>query len=478
MGEPIDLGPLFPDRDSGEPLGQQLVRRLRDAIEAEVFKPGSRLLPSRELASRLGMARNTVTFALEQLVAEGYLEARIGSGTFIARTITRPPPEQRTRRYASPPNAARVDALWTGLDFYSGRLGSLRMGSPDPSIFPLAIWETLERRNLRDFRHHLDYGTALGSPVLRDAIAQHVRQFRGIAARPENVMVVDGTQCALATIGTVLGAPGENVLVEDPGYPWAVRLFELLRLIVTPIEVDDCGVRVDLMPAGGLAYVTPSNQFPLSGAMSRERRSELLAWAVQNDAYVIEDDYDGEYAFGAKPLPALHALDRDERVIYLGTFSKTLAPGLRLSYMILPDHLVPAFSKARPLLSLGGPTLVQSTMAAFITEGHFARYIRKSTAIFESRRAALIDALKETALDKLFRQSEARTGLHLSLRARERFDDVAVSLALMNEVTVHPLSSCCLKRTDCEGFVLGYSAAGEESIRAAVLRLAEVVMSG
>ena len=477
MEEPIELGPLFPDRESREPLGQQLVRRLRGAIESSVFAPGAKLLPSRELARRLGVSRNTVTFALDQLVAEGYVEAHVGSGTFVAETITKTRPLRERRPHTMPATAERLLSLTSGLEYYARRRGALRVGSPDRTIFPFSVWETLTRRHLRHFRHHLDYGPTLGLPDLRDAIAQHVRQFRGVAIATRNVIVVEGTQVALRLIADVLSAPGQRIVLEDPSYLWAPHLFELLGLEVMPVDVDDQGLRIEHAPAASLAYVTPSHQFPLGCVMSRGRRAELLEWAVEHNAYVIEDDYDGEYYFGAKPLPALHSLDRDERVIYLGTFSKTLAPALRLSYLIVPDHLLEAFWIARRLTSLGSPPLLQATLASFITEGHFARHIHRTTPIYESRREALVQALKETELDGAFRINAARTGLHLALRALQPFDDVAITASLRDEITVHPLSSCCLERSDCSGFILGYSAAPADEVKSAVRRLATAVLS-
>jgi GntR family transcriptional regulator/MocR family aminotransferase len=477
MGEPIELGPLFPDRESGEPLGQQLVRRLRAAIESSVFPPGAKLLPSRELARRLGISRNTVTFALDQLVSEGYVEARVGSGTFVAQMITKPRSVREGVAHTMPSRAQRLLSLTSGLEYYADRREALRVGSPDLTLFPRSVWEALTRRHLREFGDYLDYGPTLGLPSLRDAIAQHVRQFRGVAIATRNIIVVEGTQVALRLIADVLSEPGQRIVVEDPSYILVVRLFELLGLDIMPVDVDDQGLRIEEAPAASLVYVTPSHQFPLGGVMSRRRRAELLEWAVEHNAYIIEDDYDGEYYFGAKPLPALHALDRDERVIYLGTFSKSLAPGLRTSYLVVPDHLLEAFWIARRLTSLGSPPILQATLASFIAEGHFARHIHRTTPIYESRREALVQTLKETALDRIFTLNAARTGLHLAVRALQPFADVAIATSLRDDITVYPLSSCCLERSDCSGFLLGYSAAPADEVKDAVRRLATAVLS-
>ena len=477
MKEPINLEPLFPDRNSAEPLGHQLARRLRTAIETGALTASTRVLPSRELAHRLGLARNTVTFAINQLVAEGYLEARKGSGTFVAQTpcIPRSAVSRSTRKL--PGSAGRALALRPAIDLYSSQSGALRSGSPDFNVFPVAVWQRLMRANLSSFARYADYGDMLGYYPLREAIAQHVRQFRGITADARRTIVVEGTQGALALIADVLAATGDSVLLEDPCYPLARALFELKMLRIEPARVDDEGIRTETAPSATLAYVTPSHQFPLGGTMSLERRSSLLAWAAEHDAYVIEDDYDSEYYYGARPLPSLQTIDRNERVIYVSSFSKTLFPGLRMAYIIVPEHLLPAFATARALLSLGGCRFLQATLADFIGEGHFARHVRHTLVQYDVRRKALIAVLQESGLTESFAMGPSSAGLHLTIRALEGCDDVAIARAMQGDVRVQPLSKYCIARTDCEGFVLGYSARSALDIRAAVYQLAAAVQS-
>ncbi|MEO6914007.1 MAG: PLP-dependent aminotransferase family protein [Candidatus Baltobacteraceae bacterium] len=468
--EPIDLEPFFPDRDSDEPIGRQIVRRLRSAIETGVFAPSSRLLPSRELAVRLGVGRNTITSAIDQLIAEGYLEARLGSGTYVASDIAIQPITQRSLPYPLPHTAERFLKAAPTIAAFADRSGALRVGSPDAGEFPSAVWRRLARRGFDRMAEHLDYGSATGHFSLRNAIVQHVRQFRGVSAEPHQVIVVEGTQAAIRLSTDVLMSPGDPVLIEDPCYSLAKVIFDTQRMRLSPVDVDDFGMRVEEAGNAQLAYVAPSHNFPLGGTMSLPRRSALLNWARERNAYILEDDYDSEYSFGSRPLPALQSLDRWERVIYIGSFSKTLAPGLRLGYVIVPRHLVEAFSLARVASTLGGATLLQTTLAEFMAEGHFARHIRRMTGIYNERRTALIDTLNSGLGGSKFRIGPSQTGLHLALIGPPGYDDLPVAQACEAE-GIRALSTYCIARTDCKGFRIGYSAAPVDEVTDAAQRL-------
>jgi GntR family transcriptional regulator/MocR family aminotransferase len=460
MEDSANLEPLFPDRDSSETLGHQLTRRLRDAIESGLYKPSSRLLPSRELAARLGLARNTVTTAIEQLIAEGYLEARVGSGTFVAPTIVKNTIAARPGLLRLPETAERFRSTRAVLDSYATGAGPLRPGRPDLTAFPHAIWARIARRKLGELSTYLDYGESKGNPALREAIAQHVQQFRGVTAAQHRVIVVEGTQAAIRLCADVLLREGDAALIEDPGYPFARIALQSRDVRVLPVRVDHNGIDVAQAPSARLAYVSPSNQFPLGARMSLERRHRLLAWANENDAYVIEDDYDSEYVFDAKPLPTLQSIDRGERVLYVGSFSKTLAPGLRLGYLIVPQHLATTFSLARLASTLGSTQFVQAMLAEFLAEGHFARHVRRMTRIYGERRRAVVAVLEEGLPADSFSIGAANAGLHVALIGPPDFDDVAVSNELAAEgLAVQPLSAFCIGRSDCRGFIVGYSAA-------------------
>jgi GntR family transcriptional regulator/MocR family aminotransferase len=358
--------------------------------------------------------------------------------------------------------------------------GPLRAGIPDLSTFPHAAWARITRRTLARLSTYLEYGDARGEAALREAIAQHVRQFRGVTTEEQRVIVVEGTQGAIRLVADLLLAEGDRALIEDPCYPFAYAALKARSTELLPVPVDENGMDVALAPAARLALVSPSHQFPLGSRMSLERRRALLDWAQRNDAYVIEDDYDSEYTFDAKPLPTLQSIDRHERVIYVGTFSKTLAPGLRLGYLIVPQHLAELFAVARFVSTLGATRYVQATLADFIAEGHFARYVRRMTRSYGERRRELVSLLEQGLPKGRFALAAGTSGLNLSIIAPPDFDDIAIRDELVaSGLWVAPLSSFCISRTDCRGFVIGYSAApmpeilaGAEVLIAAITRSA------
>lgn len=467
MREPLRLEPLFPDRSTGEPLAMQLVRRLREAIEDGSLAPGTKMLGSRQLAKRLGLGRNTVALAFEQLTAEGYLEARSGSGTFVAASGIERRHVEPQADVPAPDCARRIGALRAHFETAAGS-GPLRPGMPALALFPAAAWRRAARRAL-DGTYDLGYGPANGLRELRDAIAMHVRQFRGINAQPEQVVVVEGAQAAMHLAAIVLTREGDTIAIEDPAYALARAAFEAHALRLHPVRVDQDGMQTDALPAyARCAFVTPTHQFPLGGTLPLTRRLALLAWAKQYDAYILEDDYDSEFTARARPLPALQSLDRDERVLYIGSFSKSLAPGIRTGYLIVPPHLARMFRTARASTSLGLSLQAQATLASFLREGHFARHIRRMNAVYERRRTILAQAL--APLDDAFTFGPMQVGLHIALIANEPFDDRTLSHALDGQRLV-PLSSLCIERADCYGFALGFTNGSDAEVEAAARAL-------
>lgn len=471
----MDLESLFPDRSSGETLYAQLVRRLRSAIESGFFPPSSRLLPSRELAKRLGVARNTIASVLDQLVAEGYLETRIGAGTFVTATFTQPRKRAAKTEHALPRRAHALRQVKTELDTLGSTSGPLRLGTPDLSEFPHRAWQRISRKSLTCADAYLDYGQSAGLLALREAVSRHVAQFRGVVAESDQIVIVEGAQAAYHLIAHTLTNPGEYIAIEDPCYALARAAFAAYGLAFHAVPVDDHGIRTAELPEeAALAYVTPSHQFPLGGALPLNRRMELLDWARRTNAYVIEDDYDSE--FDARPLPALQSLDRDERVIYVGTFSKTLAPGLRLGYIIVPPHLAQTFRLARAITSLGASAHLQATLADFINQGYFARHVRHMAAIYERRRGILVETLS-AMLSPDFVLGPAQTGLHITITAPADFDDVRFANSMKDGQRCLPLSLLCVHRDDCRGLVVGYSAEDDETIRRAATALGDALLA-
>ncbi len=469
MEEPLYLEPLFPDRAAGEHLVVQFTRRLRQSIETGTLPLGTRLLGTRQLAKRLGLGRNTVALAFEQLVAEGYLESRTGSGTYVAAAAQKPVVQRRTRRHAQPVRAQRAQALRAYIEMSAGS-GPLRPGMPDLEMFPKHAWARCARKALSVYEGDLGYARAAGLRSLQDAIAGHLRQFRGVSVRPEQIVVVEGAQAALHLIASVVARAGDPIVLEDPCYALARAAFEAYDLRLRPIPVDDEGLRVDSLPSDArLAFVTPTHQYPLGGALTIARRNLLLQWAVEREAYVIEDDYDSEFTSMTRPLPPLQCLDRDERVLYVGSFSKTLAPAVRVGYVVAPPHLSKAFTVARAVDGLGVGIHLQATLAEFIAQGHFARHIRRANAAYDRRRAILMEALRP-ALPLGFRLGPALTGLHLAFHAKRGFDDLAMARAVPGRRFV-ALSPLCIRRRDCHGFLLGFTNGSDNDIAAAAASL-------
>jgi GntR family transcriptional regulator/MocR family aminotransferase len=470
MGEPLSLEPLFPDRSTGEALAVQLARRLREAIERGTLPAGTRMLGTRQLAKQLGLGRNTVALAFEELTAQGYFETRTGAGTFVAASLA-PQRAHRSVSIATQPTRARdMASLRSYFDLAAGT-GPLRPGMPDLTLFPAHAWSGAARRAVDAYDGDLGYGPSNGLRSLREAIAIHVGQFRGVTAAPEQIVVVEGAQAAMHLAALVLSSPRDGVAIEDPCYALARSAFEAYGLTLRPVPVDRDGLIVDELPKDvKFAFVTPTHQFPLGGTLPLSRRLALLSWANRSDAYVLEDDYDSEFTSKHRPLPALQSLDRDERVIYIGSFSKTLAPAVRLGYLIAPPHLAEAFRAARASTSLGASIHVQATAASFIADGHFARHIRRMNAVYDRRRAILLRVLRPLARAS-FDVGPADMGLHVALVAKTHFDDAAHSSAIEGQRLV-ALSRLCIARQDCRGFVLGFTNGSDGGIENAARALA------
>ncbi|WP_348787229.1 PLP-dependent aminotransferase family protein [Leifsonia sp. NPDC080035] len=457
---------------------ERVYRHLRDAVLDGRLRRGERLPATRELAADLGVSRSTVTTAYERLIAEGYLVARVGSGTFVAAPTAQriTSPRRGSRRAARPAPAWRDlhDPLWAephpiAYDF--------SVGTPDPALFPLDAWRRYVTSELRGrLLRTAHYADPAGSERLRDGIARHLGLARSVEALAEDVLVTSGAQQAFDLLGRVLLRPGDTVAVEDPGYPPVRQLFELLGARVLPVPVDEHGLRVDLLPPARLVYVTPSHQFPLGGVLPLERRVALLDWASRNDAVVIEDDYDSEYRFGARPLDPLQRLDAEGRVVYVGTFSKTMLPTIRLGFLVAPPSLLPALRSAKRLTDWHNDAVTQSAMARFLDSGAFARHVRQATRVYEERRTVIEREAAELLAGRLDVVPSA-AGLHLALRpsAGVPFGSARVAeRAAVAGVAVQPLSRFSYGEPR-EGLLLGFGAIATENIPDGLRLLADAV---
>lgn len=423
--------------------------------------------------------------AYEQLIAEGYLVGRVGAGTTVAaeppRAPTAPPPSASSRvaPILSPFGAALVAAP-LALPFESGPPQLFRPNVPDLRLFPARLWARLLARHLRaDALGLLGYGDPAGLPALRAAVAQYLATFRGVTCTPEQVIITGGAQAAIALLARVLLAPGDTAWMEHPGYPDTAALLRASGVHLVPVPVDDDGIQVavgeELAPQARLAFVTPSHQMPTGVALSRERGLALLRWAARAGAWVLEDDYDGEYRYDGPPRPALQRLDDTGRVLYLGTFSKTLAPALRLGYLVVPPPLVAPLTQAQTLLARQLPTLEQAALASFIAEGHLARHMRRTREQYGQRRTALVAALVSTFGDRVS-IGGTMAGLHLVL-----WLDPQVSLERIVDATRHAGIEL---RTTAEyattgqvrpGLLLGFALATSDELRTGVERLAQTL---
>ena len=450
------LGPLFVELDPAahDPLQMQLYASIKRAILDGVLAPGAKLPSSRELAADLDVSRTTAMLAFDRLAAEGYIAARSGSGTFVTAQFDRPDAAQTPGgRPRHPPLAARGQVLAASpptVIKIEGPPRPFRIGTPALDAFPRRLWGRLlagQRRRPADAA--LDYGSASGLPRLREAIAAHVSRARGTSCTAEQVVVVAGAQHGLHLLCQLLLDPGDLAWIEEPGYPGARSAMAAAAADVLPVPVDAEGLDVDRgrrrRRRPRLIYVTPSHQFPLGVTMSMARRQALLGFARDVDAWVLEDDYDSEFRYGARPAPSLHGLDRDGRVIYIGSFSKTLFPALRLGYLIVPPDIVEPVRIARRATDIHTPVLEQALVSEFILEGHYERHLRRMRAEYAARRDALAEAVRRRCGGALSMR-ETTTGLH-AVADLSVAEATAVSReAFARGVEVMPLSAYCQAR--------------------------------
>ena len=488
----VTIGTLGLERTSSVPLYRQLYDGLREAILSGRLRPGVRLPSTRVLAQDLGASRNTALAAFGQLLAEGYLEGRVGAGTTVARTLPetflRARPEAAgTGRPGRRPRLSRRGALLLGTR--AGLAGGtmlarpFRPGLPGLDAFPFDLWTRLVARRWRRVpRQLLDYGDPAGHAPLREAIAAYLGEARAVRCEASQVIVVTGAQQAVDLAARVLLDPGDTAWVEDPGYQGARGALVAAGIRLAPVPVDEEGLDVRRgargAPGARLVYVTPSHQYPLGVTMSLQRRLALLEWASASGAWILEDDYDSEYRYAGRPLAALQGLDTAGRVIYAGTFSKVLFPALRLGYLVVPPGLVDPFVAARALADRHSPSVTQAALADFIEGGHFARHVRRTRALYAERQAALVGAARGV-LGGLLEVTPAEAGMHLMGWLPDGVDDRAASCAaLVHEVDAPPLSAYRArpdrggKRGERGGLMLGYAAYAPREIDEACARLA------
>ncbi len=454
-------GLAWEDQDRTAPKHRRLYETFKAALLAGSLRAGTKWPASRQLAALLHVSRGTVLLALEQLVAEGYLETRPGSGTRVAENLHPASPDVGP---ASTPLTANPMAPRPICPFAVGV----------PAVEP-ASWHRLARLAGAGWREPARRGSLpldeFGAVELRQALADYLHRARGVQAHPDQIMIAHGAQHGLYAAASVLMRPGQAAWVEDPGYQGARAAFRAAGARLIPVPVDAEGLRwMDASEVPRLMHVTPSHQYPLGCTMSIGRRQELLTYAAQHDAYIVEDDYDSEFRYEGYPLPSLQGMDPARRVIYVGTFSKVLAPTLRLGYVVLPVALIDAFRAWRRATDQGASRPLQVGLAAFIADGQLERHIARMRRQYRKRRDALVAALPDALWDP------APAGLHLVVGLPHGDDDRAVAhRAGCAGLAVEPLSQYYLAQTPRQGLVLGYAAFDPATLADAGARLADVL---
>jgi GntR family transcriptional regulator/MocR family aminotransferase len=479
---------LAVDRNAEEPLHKQIYDGFRGAILRGELRPAERIPSSRELAAQLRVSRFPVLNAYAQLLAEGYFTSEVGAGTFVSASL----PEQRmsvppaAERPAAEPSGPRRlstrSALYPAFRNAPALRGWGAFGVHQPALdqFPFPVWSSLIARHSRNpHASSVHYINPLGIDRFREAICGYLRTARGVQCDPEQVMIVSGSQQALDIAARVLFDSGDSVWVEEPGYTLQKAVLRAAQCKLVPIPVDDEGMQVSLgirkaRKARG-AIVTPSHHYPLGSTMGASRRIQLLNWAHDAGAWIVEDDYDSEYRYGSLPISSLYGLDVNARVIYIGTFSKVLFPSLRIGYIVVPRDLVERFIAVRHAMDIFPPYLYQEVLADFILEGHFTRHIRRMRQVYVERRSILIDSLKVAfpyGGPSGIEIHGAEAGMHLAITLPAGTNDMQLAAdAVKQRLWLWPLSPSYLSENPRPGFILGFGSVLPAQILPAVEKL-------
>jgi GntR family transcriptional regulator / MocR family aminotransferase len=474
---------VLPLRDSGISVSRWLYAALRAEILEGRLRPGTRLPATRDLARQYELARGTIVNAFEQLKSEGYVAGSVGSGTYVSKVLPdellqvpredRPGlPVQRKRQRKVSDYAGRV-RLFANLEVRPSR--AFRANLPALDLFPTTLWAKVAARRLRRVSTNLLLGCGpMGYPPLRQAVASYLSTSRGVKCVPEQVAIVSGVQEALDLAVRLFLNPGDRVCMENPGYPGAAIAFKAGGAKVSALRLDDEGMQVQdaSMRGARLVYVTPGHQFPVGVTMSLARRLRLLEWAGKSGALILEDDYDSEYRYSGRPVPALQGLDHRGLVLFTGSFSKVLFPSLRLGYLVVPPNLVDSVSATLSVTSRHAPLLEQAVLCDFITEGHFGRHLRRMREVYAKRLSVLVECARQN-LAGLLEISGVEAGLQTAGWLGGGIDsELAAAAAAKRDVEVTPLSRYSHGRMAREGLQLGFAAVDEKEIRRGVRELA------
>ncbi len=459
-------------------LSGEIYRQLRQAITERRLRPGDCLPASRDLARSLQVSRTTVTVAYDRLAGEGFVVTRVGAGTYVSGQIA---PEKQKARKGRVDSSLRPRALWDSIHvsnaFAKPAQFDFRTGLPDASLFPHEAWRRLMNRELRREAMSMGvYAHPAGHRLLREAIARQIAISRGVQASLDDVTITSGAQQAIDVIARVLLEPRDEIAMEDPGYTAPKLLFKSLGARVRGVPVDEQGIVVDDLPRNArLVYVTPSHQYPLGVTMSLARRLALLDWAARNNAAIVEDDYDSEFRFEERPIEPVQTLDTTGRVIYVGSFSKTLLPTLRLGFIVTPSSCTPAVHRAKYVTDWHTSMLAQAALARFMNDGSFARHIWKMNRVYRERHEMVKKAITQEFADHL-EVVPSVAGLHMAAVARFASSDEIDRIlhrASERSVAVQSLSRFAVGATKRSGLIIGYGAIATPDIQEGLRRLRE-----
>lgn len=464
------------------PLFRQVYMHLRESILSGNLVAGEKLPSTRDLAEQLGISRTVALMAYDQLLAEGFASGRPGSGTYVASGVAAPLPGSKAK--SAPLRLSRFGSsaasAWSRMNFpvraTHPQLYDFAYGRSDVGAFPFEMWRRLLLRCARKAPvSEFDYGPAGGNARLREAICHHVRRSRAVVSDASQVVIVNGSQQALDLIARVLFEKGEPVAIEDPSYQGTTEILRAAGARLLPVTVDKEGINPAKIPASArIVFVTPSHQYPTGAILPLTRRLALLEWAKRKNAVMVEDDYDGEFRYQGHPLESLQGLDREGRVIYVGTFSRTVFSALRIGYLIAPKRLVTAFLAAKWLCDRHTASLEQEALAEFISNGMYERHLRRMRRQNASRRSALLEAIR-THLGNRVEVTGDGAGAHVVLwPAKRQTEDSIIAAAARRGVRVYGIAPYFLKKPGRPGIVLGYSRMREPQIREGVRRLAEI----
>ena len=478
------LSGIHIDKNASIPIYRQLDDSIRQLILGGSLAAGQKLPSTRELSAELEVSRITVKSVYEQLVAEGYAESKIGAGTFVTRGLEIESVQKINRIHDNPrmqeikiTDRARM-IMSSRASARHGQTEPFRPGVPALDLFPIKTWNKyLINAMQSDQRHHLSYGGLSGSADLQVSIANHLADARSIHIDPKQIIITSGAQQAFVLIAFVLLNKGDTVWYENPGHIACRDVMQIMGANVVPVPIDSEGIdlryAIENHPNPSIVFTTPSHQQPLGTTMSLARRLALLNYAQENDAWIIEDDYDSEFRYRGRPLPALSALDNQHRVFYVGTFSKSMFAAMRIGYVIVPAEFVDSFAKASNLLGQRSSAIVEQALSRFMDDGRFVEHIRKMRRVYSERKDILFDCL-ENSCASLLEPQKTNAGMHIIAWLKKDLPDHSVHSALLNAgIESLPLSVYSATPLVRQGIVLGFCCAHEKRIPGLVNRLSK-----